>query len=134
MSGPGGFDFRRWKMPEPYPFATSSHEMSRRAQRCEQMAGVVIPTRPWWDTNIECEWSVPPNEPIGSLLMSTAFSAILKPGSTGRIMGLNPGISSAIWTSLSFASTGATRRWPPSRPCWGSLPRKRHYPSGIWLC
>lgn len=25
-------------------------------------------------------------------------------------------------------------RWPPSRPCWGSLPRKRHYPSGIWLC
>jgi len=105
-----------------------------RAQRCEQMAGLVIPTRPWWGTHIECEGFVPPSEPIGSLLMSTACSAILTPSSTVGIMGLNPGISSAMWTSLSFASTGARRRWPPTRPCWGSLPRQRHYPSEIWVC
>lgn len=56
VSGPGGFDFRPWTMPEPLIFATASHEMSRRAQRCEQMAGLVIPTKPWWGTHIECKW------------------------------------------------------------------------------
>lgn len=65
------------------------------------------------------------NERIGLLLTSTESLATSRLGSTQRITALSRSISRAIWTSLSFAPTGATRRWRHSKPCSGSWPRKR---------
>ena len=58
----------------------------------------------------------------------------LKAWLNGTHHGVEPRYLQRYWDEFVFRFNRRNTPMAPSRPCWGSLPRKRHYPSGIWLC
>ena len=58
----------------------------------------------------------------------------LKAWLNGTHHGVEPRYLQRYLDEFVFRFNRRNAPMPPSRPCWGSLPRKHHYPSGIWLC